>query len=244
MGRRNRAAFTLTELLVVIAIIAILAALLLGSLSGAKERGRRAACKNQLHQFYLALQMYSGDFADKLPSTPVDGVIVVDEHIPLMPRNLRAALLRYCGSARVMDCPSLGKPFGTGWRYDGYGYVIGYNYLGGKHQTPWEPIVSLTNTWISPQNMTENPQSIILTDMNDWSPGYVKTFAPHGRDGSILKGGDFSNPLANGVTSAGIGAMGGNSCNLGGAVQWKNIKKMLIYHGSQKWGSDGCYAMW
>jgi prepilin-type N-terminal cleavage/methylation domain-containing protein len=63
----NRAAtgacgFTLTELLVVIAIIAILAALLLPALSGAKKQGQSAACKNHLHQMGLALKMYTTDY--------------------------------------------------------------------------------------------------------------------------------------------------------------------------------------
>jgi prepilin-type N-terminal cleavage/methylation domain-containing protein/prepilin-type processing-associated H-X9-DG protein len=59
--RTLSAAFTLIELLVTIAITAILAALLLPALSHAKESGRRAACKNNLHQILLGLSMYVTD---------------------------------------------------------------------------------------------------------------------------------------------------------------------------------------
>ena len=55
-------AFTLIELLVVIAIIAVLAALLLPVLAAAKSAGLCAACKSNLHQIGLALNLYTGEF--------------------------------------------------------------------------------------------------------------------------------------------------------------------------------------
>jgi len=46
--------FTLPELLAVVAIIAILISLLLPSMQQAKENGRRAVCKSNLHQLVVA----------------------------------------------------------------------------------------------------------------------------------------------------------------------------------------------
>lgn len=56
------------ELLVVIALIAILAALLLPSLSQAKVKAFGVACSGNLKQLQLCWQMYTEDCGDRLPA--------------------------------------------------------------------------------------------------------------------------------------------------------------------------------
>jgi prepilin-type N-terminal cleavage/methylation domain-containing protein/prepilin-type processing-associated H-X9-DG protein len=63
----QRRGFTLIELLIVVAIIAILAAMLLPSLSKAKDKAKQSTCATNLKQLAMAIHLYAGDWSDVLP---------------------------------------------------------------------------------------------------------------------------------------------------------------------------------
>jgi prepilin-type N-terminal cleavage/methylation domain-containing protein len=132
--KKKSFAFTLIEMLTVIAIIAILAAILIPSLSAGRERSRRAYCQNNLNQIGKALMGYVNDNRDKLPPVSRNGTESAWD-LDIIP------YLNY--QTNVFQCPS--DPYrlagDSSWRT--YSANGGVNYsstnkapFGGYSQTP------------------------------------------------------------------------------------------------------------
>jgi len=218
--RNNIGAFTLIELLVVIAIIAILAGLLLPTLATAKEKGRRAACLNNLRQIAVGMTVYAQDNDDRVVEARVGQV-----QICLNPPERKAAAtvgltISSNAAPQIWTCPS--RPGFPKYEPEYDQWVIGFQYFGGIPQ------------WMNPAG-TFPSRSPIKTSQA--KPGWALAADAvmkidrkwgGGRD-SAFKG----MPPHRGAS--GVPA-GGNHVYMDGSARWIKFDRMLFIH---SWSTGG-----
>lgn len=223
--------------MVVIAIIAILASLLLPALASSKEKGRRAACLNNLREMAVGSYLYASDNSGEL----ADPVRDEGDYFTGQVGTLFGQYLTNQYGAQVLDCPNL-YPIVTP-RMLPTTMWIGYHSLGGIPNTPW----TSTNTpgiqsWISPLTTADNPTLVLYADFNHWyTGGSGYAYIPHGGAGPIgsrdtVGLGTAASPLhsiivdpSNNQSLISLGAKGGNVGLLDGSAQWKKIDQMQTY---------------
>lgn len=142
LSARSIHAFTLPELFVVIATVAILAAMLFPAMGRAKASAQSAACRSNLHQIGIGLQLYVDDFQKYPPGT------------------WEGYLLPYCREQlEVLRCPS-GRIFDGSMQYTEYGYSGYFNWSSPPYSEV-TPLGLASDTGLVPQASVRMPSDMI-----------------------------------------------------------------------------------
>ena len=247
--KSERQGFTLIELLVVIAVIAILAALLLPALARAKESALRGACKSNLHQQGMAVQLYSQDNNNLLPdlryapytTTPnkVTGFWPWDVSTNFTDQMIQNGATRdifYCPSNPGFDNDDMWN-FGVVYAGTEGGYrVLGYVYLvpgagmndGGKPEEPyWK-----TNTIGMPGQLSPADAEVVVDVVIQ--DAVTKSYCAMTSLGTVAIQAGARTSHLNG-TSPG----GGNDLYVDGHAEWRQFRVMYNNgHPTKYFGSN------
>ncbi len=187
-GKQNTG-FTLIELLVVISIIALLLAIMLPSLTKAKEIARKVVCLSNCRQWATATVTYASDNRDYFPLrywVKEDGSVISVHNAPYYYYSYqRFDLLSnfvepYLGESEYADCPAnpnevlnwdkQKEPTGINYVSGDYVIYVGYpENLGGA--VAWGPgpnfvtdrTPSSSEAFIPPQRASKAPSQMAVT---------------------------------------------------------------------------------
>ena len=228
----RREGFTLTDLLVILAAIAVLISLRLPALARATSQTKRAQCAANLRQFTLAVQIYAGEFNDKLPNSSA-GYWAWD-----LPWDLGDQLNRFGANWRVLYCPGTSPRFTDDDNFDLYNFAPPYyRVLGYANTFPGLAIVVASN-----QNVTLTPQPIqvgfgkyvtplaservLLADATISAPGQNNESLRDTYNYTTIAGG-YAPPNVSNHLRGKIPA-GGNLGMLDGHVEWRRFENMHV----------------
>lgn len=202
--------FTLIELLVVIAIIGILASLLMPSLGKAREKSRRAVCKSNHHQFYLAVISYADDNNGYFLDERKNGKV---HKIPTGDRN---KLEPYLSSWQVTYCPSYLKIYDPETILD-----TSILLLGGLDAAS---NIGAQTAWESPMTITADSNLELLADRNEIPSATWPTKFCHTPNGGFLSDSPVQPEAAK--------VEGTINTKLNGSTSWVPFGKMNSHAGS------------
>jgi prepilin-type N-terminal cleavage/methylation domain-containing protein len=228
-----QAAFTLIELLVVIAIMAILAAMLLPALSGAKERTQRTVCKSNMRQVAMGSLMYALDNKETFPDNQLPGGAYHASWLKIATYSYFIDALKI--NTNCFTCPDKNRngdwmkfnPDATHPQMVRMGFYSLWGLPTNSDPRPRDASYGTAPVpWDSPKRTTDiTPYTYFMADIiekgTELAAGNaLATSAPHTRYGPVISGANVM------VDPRLIGSEGGNVGTADGAVQWRQQTSM------------------